>query len=69
MVAVVVWKVILGMVAVAGCFGGFAFLMYLARRSHTHKVGGRTYWDILRGRFPRVPRKGRAGGRRPRGRS
>ena len=52
-----VWRVIIGLGVIVLCFALFAFLMYQAKRTHTHKVRGRTYWDILYGRFPRIRRR------------
>jgi len=49
-------KALIGMGGVAVVFGGFAFLFYLARKTHTRRFGGISYWEILHGkRMP--PRK------------
>ncbi len=51
------WKVFIGFGAIILVFALFGFLMWQARRTHTRKVGGRTYWDIIYGRFPRMRRR------------
>ncbi len=51
------WKVLVAFCFIVAIFGGFAFLLWQARRTHTHKVGGRTIWDIMHGRFPRIRRR------------
>ena len=50
-------RMLVGIGGVVLAFALFAFLMWQARRTHTRKVGGRTYWDIVYGRFPRIRRK------------
>ena len=50
-------RIIFGLCAIVVLFALFAVLMWRAQRTHTRKVGGRTYWDIRYGRFPRIGRR------------
>jgi hypothetical protein len=50
-----IWVVVLALAMIVMLFAMFAFLLYQARKTHTRRVGGRTYWDIVYGRFPRIP--------------
>jgi len=52
-----IWRVVIGLSAIVLFFALFAFLMYQAKRTHTFKAQGRSYWDIIFGRFPRIPRR------------
>ena len=51
------WRVFLGLGAIVLVFAIFGFLMWQARRTHTRKIGGRSYGDIIYGRFPRIRRR------------
>ncbi len=59
MIGIVVWKAVVAWCVLGLILAVVGYLMVQVRRTHTFKVGGRTYWDILRGRYPRVPRKPR----------
>ena len=59
MLAESIWKATIAVVAIVAFFGGFAFLMYQARKTHTKRIGGIHYLQVLYGRFPRWPRKRR----------
>ena len=51
-----IWRVLIGLGTIVLIFALFGFLMWQARRTHTRKIGGRTYWDIIYGRFPKIRR-------------
>ena len=53
------WKVAVGCLAIVGVFGLFALLLYQSKRTHTRRFGGISYWEILRGRFPKVRKRRR----------
>ncbi|MCP4246753.1 MAG: hypothetical protein GY778_06865 [bacterium] len=52
------WQIVVAIAGIGLIFGIFGVLLFRARRTHTHKVGGRSYWDIVFGRdiFRRRPR-------------
>ncbi len=53
MLAVVVWKALVGVAVIAGLFTVVAILMFRVRRTHTRRFGGISYWEVLGGRrFP-----------------
>ncbi|HUU82649.1 MAG TPA: hypothetical protein VM243_04000 [Phycisphaerae bacterium] len=49
MIGVTVFRMMVGGVVIVAIFALFAVLAIRARRSHTRKVGGRSYWDIIWG--------------------
>ena len=44
------WQIVVAVAGIGLVFGTFGLLLFRARRTHTHKVGGRSYWDIIFGR-------------------
>jgi hypothetical protein len=57
MVAVAWWQVVLGLAVPIILFGGFLLVMLRARRHHTRRFGGITYWQLLGMRDPNARRR------------
>lgn len=51
--AFVMWKLAVGFGVIALVFGLFGVLMYLARATHTKRIGGISIWRVLRGQWTR----------------
>ena len=56
--ATVSWgQVLVAVGGIALVFGVFAFLLIRARRTHTRRFGGISYWEVLGGRRLRLRRR------------
>jgi len=50
-------RILVGIVAIVSIFALFGYLLTRARRTHSFKVGGRSFWEIICGGFPRIRRR------------
>jgi hypothetical protein len=52
-------RALIGAGVIVLIFAVFAVLLFRARRTHTRRIGGISYWELIGGRFPRLRRRKR----------